>query len=44
MKSDEAESLYWMKHFNFWFAVTSVCPMIVPSELLLSAHLPTSEG
>ena len=38
------ESLYWMKHFNFRLAVINVCPVLVPSELLLSTHLPTSEG
>ena len=31
--------LYWMKHFSLRLAV-----MNVSSELLLSAHLPTSEG
>ena len=38
------ESLYWIKHFNFRLAVINVCPVFVSSELLLSAHLPTSEG
>ena len=38
------ESLYWMKHFSFRLAVISMCPVLVPSELLLSTHLPTSEG
>ena len=38
------ESLYWMKHLSFRLAVINVCPVLVPSELLLSTHLPTSEG
>ena len=38
------ESLYWMKHFNFILAVVNVCPVLVPSELFLSADLPTSIG
>ena len=38
------ESLYWMKHFRFRLAVINMCPVLVPSELLLSTHLPTSEG
>ena len=38
------ESLYWMKQFSFRSAVSNVCPVLVPSELLLSTHLPTSEG
>ena len=38
------ESLYWMKHFSFRFAVIDVCPVLVSSELLLSTHLSTSEG
>ena len=39
------ESLYWMKHFSFFrLAVINVCPVFAPSELLLSTHLPTSEG
>ena len=38
------ESLYWMKHFSLRLAVINVCPVLVPSELLLSTHLPTSEG
>ena len=33
-----------MKHFNFRLAVINVCLVLVPSELLLSTHLPTSEG
>ena len=33
-----------MKHFNFRLAVINVCPVLVSSELLLSTHLPTSEG
>ena len=37
-------SLYWIKHCNFRLAVINVCPVLVPSELLLSTHLPTSEG
>ena len=41
-KKDEA--LYWMKHFSYRLAVINVCPVLVPSELLLSTHLPTSEG
>ena len=28
----------------FRLAVINVCPVLVPSELLLSIHLPTSEG
>ena len=28
----------------FRLAVINVCSMLVPSELLLSTHLPTSEG
>ena len=28
----------------FRLAVVNVCPVLVPSELLLSTHLPTSEG
>ena len=43
-KKNEDESLYWMKHFSFRLAVVNVCPVLVPSELLLSTHLPTSEG
>ena len=38
------ESLYWMKHFSVRLAVINVCPVLVPSELLLSTHLPTLEG
>ena len=38
------ESLYWMKHFSIRLAVINVCPVLAPSELLLSTHLPTSEG
>ena len=37
-------SLYWTKRFNFRSAVINVRPVLVPSELLLSTHLPTSEG
>ena len=37
------ESLCWMKHFSLRLAVINVCPVLVPSELLLSTHLPTSE-
>ena len=33
-----------LKHFSFRLAVINVCPVLVPSELLLSTHLPTSEG
>ena len=33
-----------MKHFSFRLAVVNVCPVLVPSELLSSTHLPTSEG
>ena len=43
-KINNLESLYWMKHFSFRLAVINVCPVLVPSELLLSTHLPTSEG
>ena len=38
------ESLNWIKHCNFRLAVINVCPVLVPSELLLSTHLPTSDG
>ena len=38
------ESVYWMKHVNFRLAVINACPVLVPSELLLSTRLPTSEG
>ena len=38
------ESLYWIKYFNFILAVVNMCPVLVPSELLLSTHLPISEG
>ena len=38
------ESLYWMKHFSLRLAVINVCPVLISSELLLSTHLPTSEG
>ena len=38
------EYLYWMEHFSFRLAVINVCPVLVSSELLLSTHLPTSEG
>ena len=33
-----------MQHFSFRLAVINACPVLVPSELLLSTHLPTSEG
>ena len=33
-----------MKNFSFRLAVINVCPVLVPSELLLSIHLMTSEG
>ena len=33
-----------MKHFSFRLAAINVCPVLVPSELLLSTHIPTSEG
>ena len=34
-----------MKHLIFFrLAVINVCPVLVPSELLLSTQLPTSEG
>ena len=33
-----------MKHFSFRLAVINVCPVLVPSEFLLSTHLPASEG
>ena len=42
--NDKDESLHWIEHFNLRLAVISVCPVPVPSELLLSTHLPTSEG
>ena len=38
------KSLCWMKHFIFRLAVINVRPVLVPSELLLRTHLPTSEG
>ena len=38
------QSLYWVKHFSFRLGVINVCPVLVPSELLLSTHLPTSAG
>ena len=38
------EYLYWTKHFSPRLAVINVCPVLVPSELLLSTHLQTSEG
>ena len=38
------ESLYWIEHFSFRLAAINVCPVLVPSELLLSTHLPISEG
>ena len=38
------QSLHWMKRFKFRPAFFNVCPVLVPSELLLSTHLPTSEG
>ena len=42
-KNDNFESLYLMKHFSFGLAAINVCPVLVPSELLLSTHLSTSE-
>ena len=33
-----------MKRFSLRLAVINVCPVLVPSELLLSTHLLTSEG
>ena len=33
-----------MKHFSFRLADINLCPVVVSSELLLSSHLPTSEG
>ena len=42
--NNDFESLYWTKHFSFILAVINVCPVLGPSELLLSTHLPTSEG
>ena len=41
--NDKFESLYWMKHLNFRSAI-NVYPVSVPSELLLTTHLSTSEG
>ena len=38
------EYLYWIKHFKYRLAVINVCPVLVSSELLLSTHLPVSEG
>ena len=43
-KINDFESFYWMKHFRFRLAVINVCPVLVPSELLWSIHLLTSEG
>ena len=43
-QKDNFESLYWMKHFSFRLAVINVCPVLAPSESLLSTHLPTLEG
>ena len=43
LNDNNFESLYWMKHFSLRLAVVNVCPVILPSELLLSTHLPTSE-
>ena len=44
IEKNKDESLYWIKHFNFRLAVINVCPVLVPSELLLNTHLLTSEG
>ena len=44
MKDSFPNILYWMKHLSFRLAVINVCPVLMPSELLLSTHLPTSEG
>ena len=41
---NKAEALYWIKHFIFRLAVINVCLVLVHSELILSTHLPTSEG
>ena len=38
------ESFYWIKHFSFRLAVINLYLMLMTSELLLSTHLPTSEG
>ena len=38
------ESLYWMKHSSFLDQLLSMCDQFSSSELLLSTHLPTSEG
>ena len=43
-KRNKDESLHWMKHFNLSLAVVNVFPVLVSSWLLLSTHLPTSEG
>ena len=40
---NKEEASCWIKHFDFRLAVINVCPVLVPSELLLSTHLPTSE-
>ena len=40
---DFFEFLYSMRHCSFRLAVINVCPVLVPSELHLSTHLPTSE-
>ena len=33
-----------MKQFSFRLAAINVCPVLVPSEILPSTHLPTTEG
>ena len=38
------KSLPCIRHLNFRLAVVNVCPVLLPSEVLLSTHLPTSEG
>ena len=40
MNEQNFESLYWIKHFSFGLVVINVCLVLVPSELLLSSHLP----
>ena len=33
-----------MKHISIRLAVINACPVLVPSKILLSTHLPTTEG
>ena len=41
---DQTGNLKKKKHSSFRLAAINVCPVLVPSELLLSTRLPTSEG